>query len=119
MPDYQRARSTANRMIADAGKEAFLLVPNTLAPEDPYNPTVTPPVRHLVKAVQLEYSNFERQNSLIDVNDKKMLVSVEGLPVVPTADHKLMVNDIVYDIVRVMPFEPGPITIFYEIQVRR
>lgn len=116
MPDYTRATKTANRMIKDAGKPAALRV---MGASDGWDPSSGSSTDHPCTVVELEYSVYERQSTLIEVNDKKVMLAVEGLTVMPSAEHQLVMNGDVYSIIRANPFQPGPVTIFYELQVRR
>lgn len=116
---YDRAEKTAQKLLFKNGRKAFIerTVPGVST--DPWNPSPSTPQRVQVDIVQDEWTQRERESTLIEQNDLKILVSTRGLTFVPTAEMRLIDGGETYSIVNVQPLRPGPKTIMYIMQVRR
>lgn len=118
--DYTRPRATAERLIARFGKAgAFRRTVRTNDPGTPWDPgddteTVTD---YACTLVVVDYSQMERAGGLVGMTDRKVLISTEGLAVVPLASDLLMIDGTAHEIKVLMPLEPGPMVVLYEAQV--
>jgi hypothetical protein len=68
--------------------------------------------------VELDYDLRERESSLIQQGDKKLLMAVGNLTVTPSSGDKVTVGANTHDIINVSPLQPGDTVILYELQVR-
>lgn len=89
-----------------------VMVPGDGPVYDPGDPT---PVDHDCKGMIDEYSAFERQNSRIEVGDRKVLILATSLDIVPAIDMTVTIRGKAYRIVNVMT---DPAQAVYELQCR-
>lgn len=115
--DYARSKATAERLIARFGAAQVLrkAEPGT---GPAHNPGPSTPTDYAANMVLLEYSNRERDGTRILANDKKVLVSTEGLSVSPAPQDQLVINGATYSAVTVKPLMPGPTVLLWEVQAR-
>lgn len=119
MVNYNRARATADRLITKNGKPATLRVVHPDQEQtDNWDPQPDTPTDYPIKVVELDYTLRERESTLVLQGDKKLLVAVGTLPVEPSSADSVVLNGREYTIINVSPFAPGPVTVFYEMQVR-
>jgi hypothetical protein len=114
--NYARAALTATRLIKNFGKAGTLERITKTGPA--YNP-VSATVPHACQLAVVEYSNSERDGTLIMVGDKKAFVAVEGVTIEPTTADRLVIDGESHAIINVMSLKPGPVTVCWEMQVRR
>lgn len=116
--NYDRAKATAERLIARFGQAMTLTVPGaTTGPA--WDSTPGAPVTHTCTGCVLDYSVYERNDALIQAGDRKVLLSTDGLSVVPDPAHWITVGGQDMAIIKVAPLNPGGTTVLYELQVRR
>lgn len=116
--DYAAARADANAGILEGGTTATLIQRGSPA-GDAFNPTAGADTEYTITVLLMDYANRERDGTLIQADDRKMYVSAEGLTVTPGPNDKVRVLGDTYDLIRVMPFQPGGVTVFYEVQARK
>lgn len=112
--DYSRPKATAERLISRFGKAGAIR--RMEASGDPWNPALMP-VDYDCTLVVTDYTLRERESTLIGAKDRKVLISTEGVTITPTNADKLRLGGVDYEIVRVMPLEPGDTVILWEMQV--
>ena len=118
--DYLAIRKDAAEAIADAGQRGFLRRTVSGAGTDPWNPATGSTVNYAVTFVLTDYANRDRDGTLIQATDQQALIGVEGLEIEPTtADRLVDARGRAFEIVSLLPLEPGGVTIFYQAQVRR
>jgi phosphopantothenate synthetase len=120
MFNYQRAQETASRLIAsfgEGGKPNGSIV-RTSKTGPAWEP-VTQQTAYSVKLVTMEYSDKNRESQLIQVGDKKVYVSVNGLPITPTEADRVVVDGVSHAIISVKKVRPANVTVFYELQARK
>lgn len=123
--NYQRAKATADRLIARFGRPepAVLRAPTFTGPD--YDPTPGPPVDHPCTVVVVEWETKELETNRVLANDLKLLVAKGELAIDPDPSHKLVVGGVEHTIVGpesglgVRTVAPGGVTVFYKLQVRR
>lgn len=117
--DYTATRATAERLLERFGRSVSLRR-TTVSGGDAWNPgggTATT-VNHAATAVVTEYDAREIDGTLIRREDRRVILSTEGLSVTPATSDKVVVGATVYAIVNVAPLEPGGTVVLYEIQAR-
>lgn len=123
--NYAKSAATADRLIKKFGQTGAIR--RTVMGGDPWDPE---PVEtdYPCTFVVTEFSLRERESTLIEMNDKRVLVSVEGLnlPALPddpksenviTVADKVVVDATAYEIKRVDPLKPGPVVVMFDCQV--
>lgn len=116
--DYRRNRASAEKSIRKAGADAFLLVPTEVS-GDPWDPQSGEPGKHPCQVVVTEYSDRDKDGTLIQYTDKKALISPEGLDIEPSNGHMLQIANDKYQIMNVNPIKPATLVIMYEAQIRK
>jgi hypothetical protein len=86
---------------------------------DPWNPTPGTPTFHTATVAVVDYEQEHRDGTLIQANDLRVLVSVEGLDIEPSLSDRLAIGDAEYSIANVTPLAPDGTPRMYELQVRR
>lgn len=114
--DYTRLRSTAERLIARFGQSATLTRVATSGTA--YDPTTTE-TDYTVTVAVMEYTDRERDGTLIKVGDKKVYLSTSGLSITPGVADKITIGGVEHEIINVMPLNPGGTVVMYETQARR
>lgn len=86
---------------------------------DPWNPTPGTPTFHTATVAVVDYDQEHRDGTLIQSDDVRALVSVEGLTITPKLSDRLSVGGHEYTVMHVTPLAPDGIARMYELQVRR
>jgi len=82
--------------------------------------TVAPSTaNHNFKGLVLEYSNRERDGTLIKQGDRKVVLDAKGAAVVPATNDTITINTLVYRIVDVQVVTDGSVDLVYTCQVRQ
>lgn len=116
--DYVRMRQDADKAIRDAGTSGVLRAAG--APTgDPWNPTPGEPIDTPVTVAVTEYSDRDKDGTLIKMTDKKALVSAEGLTFEIENADSLVISSDEYQVVTVDKIKPADVVVVYEIQVRK
>lgn len=111
---------TATRLIKRHGQPAEILREgppvsdggggSTPGPQVPY------PARVFVASYEL--SDLQSGAGIIEADDRKVLVSVEGLTITPEPGDVLRITGAKPRIVRVSPVAPDGVVLFWEVQTR-
>lgn len=109
---------TASRIIARFGQEGTFERPGPSG-GDPWNPTPGEPTYHDATVGVVTYDNEHRDGTLIQMNDLRVLVSVEDLDIAPNVSDRLHIGSAEYSIVKVSPLGPDGVPRFYDLQVRQ
>ena len=113
---------TASRIIARFGQAGTFERPGEGGPTSPDQVGIVPepePEIHPATVAVVTYDESLRGGTLIQANDLRALVSVEGLDIVPSVSDRLTVGAAEYVIVNVSPLGPDGVPRFYDLQVRR
>lgn len=118
--DWSRPLATANRLIKRYGQPGRI-ARKVAGTGLPHNPEVVGPAYFDIDFVTLSYEDKEVDGSRVLMTDKKILVAVGNLPIVPTVSDTMVEKNgaLLYRIMNVEPLEPGGVTLFYWIQGRR
>lgn len=89
---------------------------------DVFNPAtgvVTPgvPVDTPVTGIVYPVTRGRRGDGAETKKSQRVILSAEGLSVVPTVKHQLIVGGQTYEITNVNPLAPGGVDVIYELQV--
>ena len=109
---------TASRIIARFGQAGTFERPGD-GPQNPWDPPEGDPTLHPATVAVVTYDQSYRDGTLIQANDLRVLVSVEGLDIVPSVSDRLTVGAADFVIVNVAPHGPDGVPRFYDLQVRR
>ncbi len=109
---------TASRIIARLGQAGTFERPGADG-GTPWAPEPGEPTLHPATVAVVTYDQSYRDGTLIQANDLRVLVSVEGLDIAPTTADRLIVGAAEYVIVNVAPLGPDGVPRFYDLQVRR
>jgi hypothetical protein len=116
--DYEGLKTqTAEPLLERFGKSATLIKPGTPS-GPPYNPVPGVPTEHPVTVVQTEYKLRDIDGTLIQQGDKKLLVSTKNAPV-PAMNDTIRSGSVVYQIINILPLDPGPVVMLWRLQVRK
>lgn len=117
--DFAEMQATADDLIGEFGMPGAIRRSTTTGggPYDPDGGTITV-TDHPCMLVVDEYGLRERESSLIEANDRKVLVAVGGLTVEPQEEDQIVIGGAVFEIVSVKPIAPAGVVVLYEIQAR-
>lgn len=114
--DYAKAQATAERLIANFGTAATLK--QVASSGTDYNPTLTP-TNHACTVVTLDWKNEEIDGTLIKSTDRKILISTDGLSVVPAIGDTLTIgSDVLLLVEPFKPLSPAGTVVMYETNAR-
>jgi len=118
--DYQDIAEEASCAIADAGT-TLTIKRSVSGVTDPITGITTGGTvdLHTVTGVKLRFKNTDIDGTLVKSGDLRILLSVEGLTVIPESTDTIMISGIDWKIIDVKPLEPAEIVVLYELQVRR
>jgi len=109
---------TASRIIARFGQSGTFERPGVQS-GPPYAPVYGDPTLHPATVAVVTYDQAYRDGTLIQANDLRILVSVEGLDIVPTVSDRLTVGGVQGASINLAPLGPDGVARFYDMQVRR
>ena len=109
--------NTAQPLIDRFGKDGTITATTSDGPAwNPGGGTVVT-TETAVRLVQTEFKAEDRAGTLVQDDDLLFIVSTQGNPDIRLAN-TLTVDGQVYQIVRVMPLAPGPVTMLIRLHVR-
>lgn len=77
------------------------------------------PAEHPCTVLQSSYSARDRNGGNIATGDVKLIVSTEGLTIVPSNSDKIKVSGNTYSIIDVTASAPGGVVVMWTLQARR
>ena len=119
MPDYAALATTAKRLIDNAGRSVTFRA--RAGEKDPARPWLGKAAASSVGTgigVFIEFTNAEIDGTLVRQEDRRLLVASKDLGFEPTADHEVVDESDVYQIVRAAQLKPGATSILWDLQVR-
>lgn len=119
---YDRTRATATRLLTKRGQPATIRVPAlAVSSGRPWAPSRGAPVDYRIQTVLLDYSQQDRDGTLVQQNDRRALFPAEGLPVITEAVELVLdaESSLPYAVINLLPLNPGGTVLMYEAQVRR
>lgn len=82
-----------------------------------HNPTRGAGTEYTCYIGETKISQYERANELVQMTDRRFMVSTEGLTVAPEVSDSLRVGSDTLAIVAVEPFQPGGEVIYWKVRV--
>lgn len=118
---YAAKRRTAASLLARYGMAMTLRDNEAGEAFDPDTGAVTGgvPVDYPVTGIVYPRAERGRAGSGERTVTQRVILSAEGLSVVPTKSHQLVVGGAVYEVVSVAPLAPGGVAVVYELVVQR
>jgi len=121
--DYEGIRKRTAATIAKSGKTVKIILPGGTA-YDPVTGLDTPgaDIEYSAKAVEIMYSQAERDGTMVKANDRRFIVAglkTDGSALAQMATgHKIEVSTVKLEIITVMPLNHGETNVIYEVQAR-
>lgn len=107
-------------LLAEFGKvtpgQLSVNVPATGAP---YDSQIGTPVLYSCTVVQTVFKKSDNNGTLVEAGDVLFLVSPEGLSVEPEMANRIIVDGVIYQIVRVDPLKPGSVIMLWKVHGRK
>lgn len=110
--DYASLRSDVDAILDEFGM-AGTLRQRTTSGADPWDPTVTDTDTDCVVLFD-EYSDRERDGTLITERDRKVLIKAGSLVVTPATGDQLVVSGVTYSLSNVTQVAPGGTVVIYQ-----
>lgn len=114
--DYGPINATARRLIAKFGRAAILRVPGQISGPS-YDPIPGADIDHPVAIVD-DGTTRDADGATITTR-RRLLLSTEGLNVVPTVNDFIVMDGQAHSIARVQPTAPGDAVVMYEVLLDR
>jgi len=117
--DYPDLRdNTAEPLIAESGKPGVLYV-NQPSSGAPYESQLGAEIEYPCTVAQTQFTKADNQGTLVEENDVLLLVSTDGVTVDPELAHRIGVNGVTYQVVRVDPLYPGSTVLLWKVHGRK
>ena len=113
--NYLNMQETANRLITNFGANSVLRKVSNSGTA--YAPTLSE-VDYDIKAVVTDYSKSDIDGTHILRSDKRILVKVGSLEILPEVNDKIVIDSKEYKIMDINEIKPANIVIYWEIQGR-
>jgi len=118
--DYSTMRlETVEPLIDEFGKDGQLAVNVPATGAAPYESQLDGEVLHDIRLVQTRFKKDNNNGTLVEEEDVLYLVSTQGVTIEPAMANRIIVASISYQVVRVDPLAPGPVTMFWYIHARK
>lgn len=122
MFNYSKSLATAQKLLSSFGQDVTVKRIITGTYDTATGSVSNTETTYTAKAVLLDYKRLDAGNGLaglIQINDKKLLVSPVGLTVAPDANDLVTINSEVWNVVNVKAIKPASIVVLYELQIRK
>tara|TARA_R110002167_G_scaffold42512_13_gene129160 strand:+ start:3647 stop:4003 length:357 start_codon:yes stop_codon:yes gene_type:complete len=114
--DWNAVAAEVAQALAEVGTTATLKQVANSGTD--YNPTLTP-TNHACTVVTLDWKNEEIDGTLVKSTDRKILISTDGLSVVPAIGDTLTIGSDVLRLVEPFkPLSPAGTVVMYETNAR-
>lgn len=114
--DYAAIAVEVGTALAETGMAATILEQGAKTGPD-YNPTVGPDVPHACTLMQTGLSELIKGGTLVEGVQAAFMLASDGLTVTPSTAHCLDVGGVEYRILKVDPFAPAGVAVYYTLQV--
>lgn len=115
--DYDRIAATATRMLTRYGRAVTL----RSSGGDTYDPaTATREVyqtEYATIGLMLDYQQSDIDGTLIQVGDQKVYME-PSVEVAPKTGDEILINDVVFKVIKSRPVSPAGVVVLHELQVR-
>jgi hypothetical protein len=117
--DYATLRDgTVEALIDDFGDDGTLYV-NDPGSGNEWDSQIESEVPHAVRLVRTQFTRADNNGTLVEETDSMFLISTAGVTVDPELAHRLEVNGTKFQVVRVDPLKPGPVTMLWRVHARK
>lgn len=118
--DYSGLEAVADDLIGEFGRTVtFRVRAATLKTAgEPWLGKVAAASAGTAPAAFIEYNASEIDGSIIQAEDRKVLVAAKNLGFSPTTAYEMVDGSVVWQVVRVAEIRPGATALAYELQVR-
>lgn len=110
--DYGPLAATATRLIDQFGRSATLV---SMTPGTGYDPGEPTESNAAVRIVAWDYRQSERDGTLIQMNDRRVMMDATATPV---SQDRLVDGSDEFVVVNVEAIKPGPTALAYIVQLR-
>ena len=117
--DYAAIAGDAGAGIAEAGMPALILRKGIITGGSEHSPTRALDDAHACTVIQISLSKLIRNGSLVEGATAAYMLSTVGLAIEPGTKDRFRVGGVDYAILKVDPFAPGGVTVYYTLQVKR
>lgn len=120
MVDQARLAQVAKRLIESNGRSVeFRVKPGTLKDAaQPWLGKAAAGSTSSVICVFVDYRASEIDGSIVQREDRRLLVAGESIAFVPSTDYEVIDGAVVWQVVNVQQVQPGSVEIMYDLQVR-
>lgn len=117
--DYVGLRDvTVEPLLAEFGKSGTLHM-NESGTGDPWDSQLDAETTIDVTVVQTRFEKSDNQGTLVEADDALFLVSTDGVTGDPALADRMTVDGVLYQVVRVDPLKPGPVTMLWKVHARK
>lgn len=113
--NYTGFANLAQAQITKFGDAATILRPG--AQTGTYPATVGASTEHACKVLKLQFAQGDRDGTNVMAEDIKVMVSPDA-EVTPKNTDKMRIGSTVYDVISVMPEQPGPTLLYWTCHLR-
>jgi len=116
--DYTALRdNTVEPLIAEFGDDGQIGV-NDASTGAPYESQLASETLHPGKFVRTKFTKADNNGTLVEKGDVLFLLSTQGIVINLALAHRIIV-DTTYQVVRIDPLRPGPVTILWKVHARK
>ena len=117
--DYAGLRDeVVEPLIEEFGKDATIAV-NEPATSGGGSSQIDSETLHPARVVQTQFKKTDNSGTLVEAGDVLYLVSTRGVTIDPDLANRMIVHGVTYQIIRVDPLRPGPVTMLWKIHARK
>jgi hypothetical protein len=117
--DYTSLKTgVAEKLIKEFGDSGYLLMPGESVGED-WESNLDNDVECPIQAVRTAFKTDNNQGTLVEKTDVMFLVSTEGVTQDPEMAQKIVVDCKEFQVVRIDPLRPGPVTMLWKVHARK
>ena len=116
--NYTKVRRTSDSLIAKFGTTVYIRRIDINSESSPWDPAQTGYTDYESTALITGYEESSVDGTLIKNDDKKVLLSAQGLDITPDYSDKLIYGTQEYEIRNISPLAPGGTVVLYELQIR-
>lgn len=119
MAVYEKYKSLALRQIEKYGTTISIKRKTLTSVEGkPWEPPTVTDVTYSALALILEYDSREIDGSIIQQNDRKVMIPSKGIPVLPSMADIIKVGETDYSVQNIKTLAPANEPIIYTLQIR-
>ena len=109
----------AARATSDGELQATIIRSTAATSDTPWAPGDRTITQYTAKCILCEYSDKERDGTLILQGDRKVLLAADEITIEPSVSDRVSLAGVEYAVVSVMAVAPGDVPLFWKLQVRQ